>query len=277
VKNFAFDVWDGGRLTVNRDLSPILLLNGLTTFDSLMDFSGGQVAKNVLRERTTTRVVLADEDGVNRVFFLKRHRRPPLVELVKPWLRLQRPIHGARNEWDAILRFHQTGIPTMIPVALGEENDRSFLLTAAIEGCCKVTEWMTNHADSLRNGQLRTLREIVAGIAEVARTMHAAGMHHQDFYLTHLMLPVDGIPQPVPKIHVIDLGRVRWHPRLSSRWIVKDLAQLDYSASRIAASDRLRFLKAYLGRPIEKSDRPLIRRILRKARAISRHSAKNRL
>jgi heptose I phosphotransferase len=277
VKNFAFDVWDGGRLTVNRDFSPLLLLNGLTTFDLLMDFSGGRVAKNVLRERTTTRIELADEAGVERIFFLKRHRRPPLVELVKPWLRLQRPIHGARNEWDAILRFHQTGIATMLPVVLGEERGRSFLLTAAIEGCCKVTEWLTDHAGSLRNGQLQSLRQIVDGVAEVARTMHAAGMHHQDFYLTHLMLPIDGTPQQAPKIHVLDLGRVRWHSRLSSRWIVKDLAQLDYSASRITASDRLRFLTAYLGRPVEKSDRPLIRRVLRKSRAISRHSVKNGL
>ena len=35
--------------------------------------------------------------------------------------------------------------------------------------------------------------------------------------------------------------------RLARRWIVKDLAQLNYSASGVSASDRLRFLTAYLG------------------------------
>ena len=73
MKSFAFDAWDGGRLTVNRDFAPLLCQHGLTTFDSLMDFSGGRVAKNVLRERTTTRLDLADGSGESRAFFLKRH------------------------------------------------------------------------------------------------------------------------------------------------------------------------------------------------------------
>jgi heptose I phosphotransferase len=282
VKSFAFDAWDSGRLTVNRDFSPLLSLHGLTTFESLMDFSGGRVAKNVLRERTTTRIDLADGSGETRAFFLKRHRRPPLAEFVKPWLRLQRPILGAKNEWDAILRFHQASIATMIPVALGESGGRSFLLTAAIEGCCKLTEWTAERSGSLHNGQLQTLHQIIAGVADVARTMHAAGMHHQDFYLTHLMVPLDRTSDncegtvPTP-IHVLDLGRVRWRRRLSSRWIIKDLSQLDFSASRLTASDRLRFLTAYLGRPVADTDRPLIRRVLQKSRAIARHSKKNGL
>jgi heptose I phosphotransferase len=277
VKSFAFDVWDGGRLTVNREFAPLLRRNDLTTFDALMNFSGGHVAKNVLRERTTTRIDLVDESSQTRSFFLKRHERPPLWEIVKPWLRLQRPLHGARNEWDAILRFHQAGIATMVPAALGESQGRSFLLTAAIEGCRKLTEWMAEHQGALRNGQLQTLRQLIAGVADVARTMHQSGLHHQDFYLTHLMLPrVSRETTPVP-IHVLDLGRVRYQRTLSSRWIVKDLGQLNYSASRVSASDRLRFLTAYLGRPVERRDQPLIRRVLGKSRAIARHSQKNGL
>ena len=119
--------------------------------------------------------------------------------------------------------------------------------------------------------------------------MHAAGLHHQDFYLTHLMVPLDAIcATPLPaadrspapdglRIQVLDLGRVRWQRRLSRRWIVKDLAQLDYSAPHFAASERMRFLAAYLGRRVETADRALIRRILRKSRAIARHSKKNGL
>jgi heptose I phosphotransferase len=275
VKSFAFDTSDGGRLTVNREFAPLLLANGLTTFNAVMNFSGGQVAKNLLRERTTTRLDLADAAGQMRTFFLKRHQRPPLTEFLKPFLRLQRPILGARNEWNAILRFHQAGIATMIPVALGEGPGRSFLLTAGIEGCCKLTDWMATRAAVLHDGELRTLRQIIAGVADVARTMHHAGLHHQDFYLTHLMVP-QGESSPRP-IHVLDLGRVRWQRRLSRRWIVKDLAQLHYSAPRVTDSDRLRFLTRYFGRPIEDADRPLIGRVLRKSRAIARHSQKNDL
>ncbi len=189
MKSFAFDGWDGGRLTVNREFAPLLTRHALTTFDAIANFAGGRVAKNVLRERTTTRLDLADSNGTSHTLYLKRHLRPGAWELVKPLFRLARPIVGARNEWEAILRFHKSGIATMVPVALGESGSRSFLVTEGIEDCEKLTAWMQAHRHSLHNGQLAALRDIVAGVADVARTMHAAGLHHQDFYLTHLMVP----------------------------------------------------------------------------------------
>ena len=84
VKSFAFDGWDGGRLTVNREFAPLLTRHALTTFDAIANFAGGQVAKNVLRERTTTRLDLADSNGTSHTLYLKRHLRPGAWELVKP-------------------------------------------------------------------------------------------------------------------------------------------------------------------------------------------------
>ncbi len=288
MKSFAFDTWDGGRLTVNRDFAPLLERHELTTFESLMNFTGGRVAKNVLRERTTTRLDLPDVSGESRTLFLKRHVRPPFKEFIKPLLRFRRPIVGARNEWEAILQFHAAGIPTMVPVAFGQAvgpslGCPSLLLTAGIEGCLKLTEWMTNWSTFPQSGGWRSLRPMIAAVADVASTMHAAGLCHQDFYLTHLMVPVEDAHRrsrarsPDSKIHVLDLGRVRKRPHLGHRWIIKDLAQLNYSASGVTASDRLRFLVRYLGRPIDESDCALVWRILAKTRAIARHSHKHRL
>jgi len=274
VKSFAFDDWDGGRLTVNREFAPLLTRHSLTTFDAIANFSGGQVAKNVLRERTTTRLDLMEADGATRTLYLKRHQRPNLWELIKPLLRFTRPIVGARNEWQAILRFHEIGIATMVPVALGEAGRRSFLMTQGIENCQKLTAWMDSHQHALGNGELASLRQIVDGVADVARNMHAAGMHHQDFYLTHLMVPQRG---PAAPIHVLDLGRARFQPRLAHRWIVKDLAQLDYSADGVSATDRLRFFTRYLGHRPTREDRAFVAQIIRKSRAIARHSQKNGL
>jgi heptose I phosphotransferase len=274
VKSFAFDVWDGGRLTVNREFAPLLAKHALTTFEAIADYSGGQVAKHVLRERNTTRLDLPDAAGATRTLYLKRHQRPRVTELIKPLFRLTRPIVGARNEWEAILRFHEIGIATMVPVALGEAHGRSFLITQGIEDCQKLTAWVEAHRHSLRNGELKSLRKIAAGVADVTRTMHHAGMHHQDFYLTHLMVPESGAPAP---IHVLDLGRARFQPRLARRWVVKDLAQLDYSAAGVPSSERLRFLARYLGRKTTRGDRTLVTQIVRKSRAIARHSKKNGL
>lgn len=275
MRSFEFETWDGGHLTVNREWADVFRSNGLTTFESLMEYNGGTVAKNVLRERTTTRFVLPARDGSSQAFYIKRHGKPPWKEYIKPFFRLTLPILGARNEWNAILHFHELGIPTMIPVCLGDDGRTSFLVTHSLEGFQKLSEWMAAQVAAPDiDGNADKVRQVVTRVAEIARTMHAAGLHHQDFYLGHLLLPLD---ESVDGIHVIDLGRVRRKQRLGTRWIVKDLAQLDYSARFASNSDRKVFLDAYLGREATDCDRRLLGQISRKSQAIARHSRKNSL
>ncbi len=274
VTTFAFRSLDGGRVTVNAAFAAVLAANGLDTFDAVWDHTGGAVAKNLLKERTTTRLDLTDADGRACVVYLKRHSAPPWKEFVKPLLRLTWPILGARNEWNAILRFHEAGIPTMTPVALGTSGRRSFLITAAIEGCRKLSHELERRLRVDGPGGVRPERPLIATLARTARTMHAAGLHHQDFYLTHLLTPEAGGHDP---LYVIDLGRVKRKKSLGARWIVKDLAQLNYSARGVAAADRWRFFEEYLGRRPTAADRTLLWRVLRKTDRIARHSKKNAL
>lgn len=277
MRKFVLEHWDGGRLIVNRDFAPILRRHCLATFDALMQFQGGRVAKNLLPERTTTKFVLTDDDG-ERALYIKRHGPAPWKEYVKPLLRLTLPVLGARAEWNAMIRFHAVGIPTMTPVALGESGRLSFVVTEAIEGCTKLSHWMETHRNGQGDRHDPRDRELVDAVARLARTMHGHGMHHQDFYLTHLLAPrraADGTPDP--PLYIIDLGRVRRFKRRPQRWIVKDLAQLNYSAGRLTQTERFRFLRAYLDRPLQRRDLGLIRRIARKSAAIARHSRRNRL
>ncbi|MBI5264808.1 MAG: hypothetical protein HY852_23680, partial [Bradyrhizobium sp.] len=61
------------------------------------------------------------------------------------------------------------------------------------------------------------------------------------------------------------------------RWIIKDLAALNYSATpeAITTGDRARFLKAYIGDPGSLREHlPLIGAIVRKTARISRHDAR---
>jgi heptose I phosphotransferase len=193
---------------------------------------------------------------------------------LKPLFRLTLPMLGARHEWDAILRFGAAGIATMTPVAYGRRDGRSFVVTAALDGCTKLSDLARESLGGPNHAQLR--REMIAAVAGIARSMHAAGMHHQDFYLAHLLLR-KGAESDEPRVYVIDLGRARAVRKLAGRWIVKDLAQLDYSAGLLSRSERMRFLRAYLGRRLDAGDGRLIRRISRKSAAIARHSTRNRL
>lgn len=271
MKSFAFETWDAGRLVVNEAFAPMLRQAGLTTFDALFAFAGGDVAKNLLRERTTTRIVLPNGGGQEQAFYLKRHGPPPLKEYVKPWLRFTRPLLGARHEWNAILEFHKAGLSTMTPVATGSRGGRSLLLTAAIENSHKLSAWMAGPSAS---SDEETRREVIRRVAETTRLMHRAGLHHQDYYLGHLMVPADDV---TGEVQVIDLGRARRRRPLARRWIVKDLGQLNYSAPMLSDDERREFLQVYLDRPPSPNDAGLIRSITAKTQRIARHSRKNRL
>ncbi len=159
----------------------------------------------------------------------------------------------------------------MTPVAFGESGSDSFLITESIENCHKLSEVLANSKKTPTPPL--ALRQITVIVANLARTMHSAGLHHQDFYLGHLMQS----QKNSETIYIIDLGRVRKQSPLSQRWIIKDLAQLNFSASTVPLFERLRFLREYLGRPFSDKDRDLMARIQAKTNAIARHSRKNRL
>lgn len=272
MKRLDLEAWDRDRLLVQSEFSSILRDHDLTTFEALMDPKLGIPVKAALHYRRTACVELDDSHGTCR-FFIKCHEPAPLREYVKPLIRLRWPIVGARNEWEAMIKFHELGIPTMVPVAFGRDGRRSFVMTQAIEDCTKLSDWMETHLKEPDGDARRQARRIVHRLARIVRTMHRARMHHQDLYLGHLLLPNDPESQD---LFVIDLGRVDGHLPWSRHWIIKDLAQLEFSSDRFSRTDRVRFLRGYLGRDLTTFDRVLIWSVLRKARSI-RHHDRDRL
>ena len=270
MRRIALERWDDGRVLVNQEFTETLRRHGLTTFNAVMNLCGEDV-KSVTGLRSTTRINLHEPAG-DVAFFVKRHWPAPWKEYIKPLLRLSWPVLGAHNEWRAILRCHYLGIPTMEPVALGCSSGQSVLVTRAIEGCDKLSHWTAARLTGPVGVKRQELAAIVRSVAHLARSLHQARIHHQDFYLCHLLMPrgTDALD-----IHVIDLGRARGRRHLGKRWIVKDLAQLNYSARGLQPRDRLRFLRHYLQRRLSRADRTLIRRILRKSAAIEQHTSRH--
>jgi len=270
-----FEALDSGRLLVHRQFSPVLKRNGIATFDALFQFSGGQCVRRV-HNRSTTRIAVYDRIGWHS-FYLKRHAAPPWGECVRPLLNLGRPIFGARNEWHAIISLHEAGVPTLTPVAFGEVGERSLLLTDDLRTDLTLFDWArapsaaaAGHAAARLPGK----RAIIARVAAIVRRMHDSGIHHQDLFLHHIL--VCGEPVRLD-MRIIDPGRAWRHDRLSLRWIVKDLAQLNASAGSLTRADRLRFLRLYLGRPFRPLDRMLAFFVALKSRRIAAHTTKHGL
>ena len=83
---------------------------------------------------------------------------------------------------------------------------------------------------------------------------------------------------PNGRFYLIDLARVFTPALFSEIYRVKDVAQLHYSAPAkyFSKTDRLRFLRAYLGREkLNAGDKVFVRHIAGKAGRMARHDAKH--
>ncbi len=268
--------WDDGRLLVNAQFAAWLKSLGLTTAAAWLNLERGEVYREV-GERVTSRHELpaeAPESGsAPRTVYLKRHGRLTWRERFKSYARLQAPVWGARPEWDAILEFHRLGIPTMTPIACAELDGRSCLVTDGLENCRRMDQWFVETAGC---PEFRAERlAVIDRMAWLTRRMHQGGWHHQDLYWCHVLWPAGTGPD---RLHIIDLGRVQPHSGLlSRRWIIKDLAQLQFASNSLTATEQLRFLRAYQNQPGFFIDRSLIPAILAKSARIARHTVRHGL
>ena len=279
MSNSKIAIIDGGRLEVNRAFLPLLESNGLATFRALMSHPGHAVAKCVIKERNTVRLDLETESGEKRAFFLKRYAPPTVRNKLKAYLRLKRPAPGAGQEWHAMWTFLQVGLPGPVPVAWGQEDETSLVLSEGVSHVMQLSEWAERNfgEGSHRNTQaIPAKHRIIEEVANIVARMHAEGLHHQDLYLCHFLC---GSEQNGLPLTLIDLQRVEWSGRLSRRWQVKDLAQLHFSSAQyITRQDMRRFWKVYDS--IYHTGRrkiPLWHSILRKSERIRRHTLKHRL
>jgi len=186
----------------------------------------------------------------NRCYFIKRHRGVTWKEILKNLMQLRLPVVSARNEFNAIRQLQQLGIKVPGVAAYGRRG----WLPAALESFL-VTDDVGEHVsleDHCRHwAQHRPTfshkRELLLQAADIARTMHTAGICHRDFYLCHLLLTGDGEP-----LTVIDLHRALIKQDLHERWRIKDLAGLYFSAmdAGLTQRDLLRFMLRYSQRSL---------------------------
>lgn len=260
-------------LTVVAGRAPWLAANDLDTLDRLFELSTGECLSkpglNTWRERI--RLTIRQDDR-QHTLYLKRYRDPPAAARRE----LRRTGTGARSlaalEWTRMRQLTQDGIACVEPVAFGEElvggrERRSAILAKAVPGrsleSC-AAEWTHNDR--------KTIRVVGRQVATIVAKFHSHGYIHRDLYLSHLFY--DPSPDTADPVRLIDLQRILRNPRLFGRWVVKDLASLNYSvpAHLYSTADRLRWLKWYLGASkLDRSMKRLIHRIVGKTRRIARH------
>jgi heptose I phosphotransferase len=205
--------------------------------------------------RATARVVLAKGNRPLAVY-LKRHFRLPwparLAALLYPGGR-----HSpAAAEWAHLERVRALGIDVPDVVAAGEHIGprtelRSFLAVAELAGCAPVNELLPQLAgrlDALAFTRLK--RRLIAEMARITATLHAALVFHKDLYLCHFFVDSHRLDRDgnTPRMVLIDLHRLGEHRLWPNWWRWKDLGQLLFSTEGVAGindADRRRFWRRY--------------------------------
>ena len=208
----------------------------------------------VYRELEGRRTLRTEVEGQG--YFVKIHRGIGWGEIAKNLLTAKAPVLGAGQEWRAIQRLHEVGVPTMTAVAYGERganpaSQHSFIITEELAPTVSLEDFTANWLEQPPAPSLK--RALIAEVARMAGTMHRAGVNHRDFYICHFLLHTD---KPVTasdfRLSLIDLHRAQVRSRTPRRWRDKDLAGLYFSALEIGLTrgDKLRFLRDYFQRPL---------------------------
>lgn len=262
-------------LTIASEYESWLREKGLDTLNALFDIQDGEsLSKPGLHSwRERIRLNLPHADGIN-TYYLKRFNNPPSS--------MKREIHRsgcdaasvAGMEWAWLNRVSKDGIPCAKPIAMGEEmmgskERRSAILMAAVPG--KSLETYAKQWSPEIQYETQHLLKLTA---KLVSDFHGLGYVHRDLYLSHLFFDEDENASPEKSLHLIDLQRARKPRCCRRRWVVKDLAALNFSTPSdvISNTDRIRWLKCYLQTSKLGADaRRLIYFIVGKTQKMTRH------
>jgi len=263
-------------IVANPDFSELLRQNSLADFDSFYSLPTGEVVKRVRKDRFTSRVTLRLDDNDFEAY-IKRSQYSILADIWKTVRKFTRQRSSFLNEFNALVLLERSDVPTITPIAAGIKRAglirRSFILTASLGETLKLADWVPQNLASKDPAIQKRKRAIIDSLAQITRKMHRIGVNHRDFYLTHIHLKKDEAPQPA--LFIIDLNRADIRKKVPLRWLVKDIAALNFSApaSAFSRTDRMRFLKAYLGvRKLTGKEKRFIRMVIRKSGEIAHHA-----
>ncbi len=233
---------------INKDWQEILAHNGLLAFEAWWELECNWFEPPNQRRggwSGVSRYELELPAGGKAAVFLKREENHGIRSALHPLT----GIPTFLLEFKRIMTYRSLSIPTLVPVyfAMREEgkDQRAILITEELTGFVSLAaqerQWLNEGLPSRDEKQ-----RIIKAIADLLRSLHSNRIRHGCFYPEHVFIRTT--PEGTVETRVIDLENSRRH-LLRKHCALRDLYTLGHyvSAEIWQLTDRLRFLKAYLG------------------------------
>ncbi len=241
-------------LIFNKDYLEVLDDAHFDSFESVWKYQDGETIKKI-KARSVIRFEIQTDSG-KKYFYLKRHNTEFVG--IKRILALFSPkpvLSEGKREFENICDFREGGLGTVLPVAAGERFVKlfwlqSFLITEDFSPFISLEYILRDNPEFfMRENASDRKRNLINRIGIFARRMHEKGFNHRDFNATHILLYYKD-KSDAPDIALFDLQRVDRNPVFQFRWIVKSLAELNYTLPEgiFDKKDRISLLLSYKGK-----------------------------
>ena len=216
---------------------------GLSGFEALWDLDLPLFEPPNRRRGGTSSVARLTAAGIDTALFLKRQTDHASRSLVHPL----RGEATAAREWRNLRALARLGLEVAEPVYFGlrrrDGRLRAILVTAEVRDARPLDDWLRERATASPGRR----RPVLHALARAVRRLHDAGYRHGALYPKHLFVGERGEGHD-PVIRWIDLESCRLTP-FRRRAALRDLDALNRRTQGATRSDRMVFLKAYLGEP----------------------------
>jgi tRNA A-37 threonylcarbamoyl transferase component Bud32 len=180
-------------------------------------------------------------------YYLKHYRVPDTRAMLSQWTQGSK---GYR-EWTLMQRAARHGVPTLVPVAFGEQRRaglvlENFLITEGVDEVEPLYSFAHQLLPTVPADRQRLLRrQLALDLAEMAARMHEAGIQHRDLHGGNVLVQPD--PAGRLRLFLIDLHGARVRRHMDWRRSRAEILVLAANFLGVAsATDRLRFLRRYL-------------------------------
>ncbi|MCA1686088.1 MAG: phosphotransferase [Planctomycetia bacterium] len=179
--------------------------------------------------------------------YVKHFLVPNFRSKLRQWVRRGK----GRNEGKRTRFLDAIGVPTITPIALGEQRKRKFLfenylITPAIPDAVPLDQFVERRLPSLPPPSRDRVRQNLAeALGVLTARLHDAGFVHKDFHPGNILVRMGDDGRPA--LAMIDLDALRVCRRLGWADAQQNLALLNhYFWLRSGRADRFRFLRSYL-------------------------------